>query len=128
MKKQFYGIKFPFTEESDRNTFFDLNENKEEAIKSMILHIILTPKGQRLRMPDFGTDLIKFIFEPNESTTWENIKNEITKQISKYLPEVMFNDINIITNDEDNTDISVQINYSVNINGFIKNNKTVVKI
>lgn len=128
MKKQFYGIKFPFNEESDRKTFFDLNENKEDAIKSMILHIILTPKGQRLRMPDFGTDLIKFIFEPNESVTWENIKNEIVRQISKYLPEVIFNDIQIITNDEDNTDISVQINYSVNINGVIKNNNTVVKL
>ena len=61
MSKQFYGIKYPFSEESDRLTFFDLNENKNESVRSMLLHILFTPKGQRLRQPNFGTNLIKYI-------------------------------------------------------------------
>ena len=101
MSKQFYGIKYPFSEESDRLTFFDLDETKNDGIKSKILHIIFTPKGQRLRRPDFGTDLIRFIFEPNDGETWDMIKNQIRTQISMYLPEVTFNDISIIRNDEE---------------------------
>lgn len=129
MSKQFYGIKYPFSEESDRLTFFDLDETKNDGIKSKILHIIFTPKGQRLRRPDFGTDLIRFIYEPNDGETWDMIKNQIRTQISMYLPEVTFNDILIIRNDEeDEHGIFVQVDYTVQTNGEISQNKTLVRI
>ena len=62
MAKQFYGITYPFSDDSDLNTLFDMNETRLESIKSMVLHIIFTSKGQRIRQPEFGTDLIKYIF------------------------------------------------------------------
>ena len=128
MSKQFYGIKYPFTNESDSLTFFDLNETKEESVRSMLLHIILTPKGQRLRHPNFGTDIIKFIFEPNDSDTWEDIKEEIRTQVSLYLPEVVFNDIKIIHNTEEENSIYLMIEYTVNSNGVRTKNKTMIKL
>lgn len=128
MSKQFYGIKYPFSNESNRKTFFDLNENFEEGIRSMLLHIILTPKGQRLRKPDFGTDLIKFIFEPNDNNTWDNIKTEIRTQVSLYLPEVIFNNIEVIHNTEEANSIFLEIDYTINHNGQQINNKTLVKL
>lgn len=128
MNKQFYGIKYPFNDESGQLTFFDINETKEESIRSMLLHIILTPKGQRLRNPGFGTDLIKFIFEPNDSDTWDDIKEEIKSQISFYLPEVIFNDINIEHNPEEENSIYVEIDYSIETEGVITRNKTLVKL
>lgn len=128
MIKQYYGIKYPFSEESDDLTFFDMNETKQDGIKSMLLHIILTPKGQRLRHPNFGTDLIKYVFEPNDSSTWSLIKEEIRKQISLYLPEVSFEDIAIKHNLEEENSIYVEIDYSVNQNGVNVKNKTLVKL
>ena len=128
MSKQFYGIKYPFSEESDRLTFLDLNETKEEGIRSMLLHIIFTPKGQRLRRPEFGTNLIKYIFEPNDNETWSSIKEEIRKQVSFYLPEVSFEDINIVQNTEEPNNVYVEVDYSVEYNGRISKNKTLVKI
>lgn len=128
MNKQFYGIKYPFNEESDRRTFFDLNENEEDGVRSMLLHIILTPKGQRIRQPNFGTNIIKFIFEPNDDTTWEGIKNEITEQVKKYLPQVTFNDVKVITNEDNDNEIFLSIDYSVTKNGKTANNKTIVKL
>lgn len=128
MSRQFYGIKFPLTEESDNLTFFDMNETKEDSVKSMLLHIILTPKGQRLRKPDFGTDLIRFIYEPNDGSTWSGVKEEIRKQVSLYLPEVVFENINIVRNTENEHDIYVEIDYSINNNGVTSKNKTLVKL
>jgi phage baseplate assembly protein W len=128
MNKQFYGIKYPISEESDRLTLFDMNESKEDGIKSKLLHIILTPKGQRLRSPNFGTDLIKYIFEQNDNETWVDIKEEIRKQISLYLPEVTFENINIIKNSNDEHEILIEIDYSFIDNGITKKNKTLVKI
>jgi phage baseplate assembly protein W len=128
MIKQYYGIKYPFSEESDDLTFFDMNETKQDGIKSMLLHIILTPKGQRLRRPNFGTDLIKYVFEPNDSSTWSIIKEEIRKQIALYLPEVSFEDIAIKHNLEEENSIYVEIDYSINQNGVNVKNKTLVKL
>lgn len=128
MNKQFYGVRFPISEESDRLTCFDMNETKEDGVRSMLLHIILTPKGQRLRHPNFGTDLIKFIFEPNDGETWGNIKEEIRKQVALYLPNVTFNDINIVKKEDDSHSIYVEIDYSVDNKGQITKNKTLVKL
>jgi phage baseplate assembly protein W len=128
MTKQYYGIKYPFSEESEDLTFFDMNETKQDGIKSMLLHIILTPKGQRLRHPNFGTDLIKYVFEPNDSSTWSAIKEEIRKQIALYLPEVSFEDIAIKRNLEEENSIYVEIDYSINQNGVNVKNKTLVKL
>lgn len=127
MKKQFYGIKFPFSTENDLS-LFDLNETKEESIRSQIIHIILTPKGQRLRNPNFGTNLIKYIFEPNDNYVWDNIKEEIRRQISFYLPEVIFNDIKLEHNTEEENSIYIYIDYDIEYNGIRTNNKTLVKI
>lgn len=128
MSKQFYGIKYPFSEESDRLTFFDLNENKNESVRSMLLHILFTPKGQRLRQPNFGTNLIKYIFEPNDTYTWDNIKNEIKSEITKYLPQVIFDDIKLNNDDSEGESILVEIDYYIENNGVKSKNKTVVKI
>lgn len=128
MKKQFYGIKYPFSEESADLTFFDMDETKIDGVRSMLLHIILTPKGQRLRRPDFGTNLIKFIFEPNDSTSWESIKEEIRRQVALYLPEVIFDNINIKHNLDEANSIYIEVDYSVNHNGIITKNKSLVKL
>jgi phage baseplate assembly protein W len=129
MNTQFYGIKYPFSEESELLTFFDLDETKLDGVRSKILHIIFTPKGQRLRRPEFGTDLIKYIFEQNDNITWDAIKEEIRKQISRYLPEVIFNDINILQNPEENDHaIFVEVDYSVQDKGVTTQNKTLVRL
>lgn len=130
MSKQFYGIKYPFSEESDRLTFFDLNETEGDGVKSMLLHIIFTPKGQRLRHPNFGTNLIRFLFEPNDGETWESIKEEIRAQVSHYLPQVTFNDINInqTSNEDGDNGIYVEIDYIVSTEVGDLQNKVLVKV
>jgi phage baseplate assembly protein W len=128
MSEQFYGIKYPFNEESDRKTFFDLNETEEDGVRSMLLHIILTPKGQKLRNPEFGTNLINYIFEPNDEKTLESIKNEIVQQVTVLLPEVKFNDLKIITDENDAKNIFIEVDYTIKKNGIITNNKTIVKL
>ena len=105
-----------------------MNESMIDGVKSKLLHLILTPKGQRLRHPEFGTDLIKFIFEANDNTTWNLIKEEINKQVSLYIPEIIFEDINIHHNLEESNSVYVEVDYSVNDNGRTVKNKALVKL
>ena len=71
IKKQYYGIKFPFTDRNMEGFFVDLNSTIQDKVASEIAHVILTPKGTRLRRPEFGTDLLKYVFEPNDDMSWE---------------------------------------------------------
>ena len=112
-KTQKYGIKYPFTSDNDEGYFMDLNETLADGVKSRVLHVIFTPKGQKLRDPNFGTDLIKFIFSPKDSSTLGDVKNEISSQISKYVPEVEFKDIRIYESETDEHGIIVSVEYGV---------------
>lgn len=93
------GIKFPFNIVSIEKTFLDLDSRPSEAIKSDLMHLIFTPKGQRIRDPEFGTNLIQFIFNPNDSQTWGEVKSEIKEAVSKYIPNVTIEDIEIYETD-----------------------------
>lgn len=110
---QKYGIKYPFTSDNEDGIFLDLNNTMADGVKSRVLHLIFTPKGQKLRDPNFGTDLIKFIFSPKDSLTLDSIKTEITGQIIKYVPEVEFKDIRIYESETDEHGVIVSIEYGV---------------
>lgn len=110
--KQNYGIKYPFTYDNEDLVYLDLNETYEDSIQSQILHIIFTPKKQKLRDPEFGSNLIQFIFDPKDGTTFNKIKEEISSDIMARVPNVVLNDIEIIESPDDHTKI-VGVTYTV---------------
>ena len=111
MANRHFGIKYPFTRESGERTYVDMNNSQEDSVKSRVIHTILTPKGQRLRKPDFGTNLINFIFAPNDELTMNSVRDEITASISRYVPEVIFKDITITKPNDNDNSIVVVIEY-----------------
>lgn len=110
---QYFGIKYPFTSNNLDEMFLDLNETYEDSVKSKMLHVIFTPKGSRLRMPDFGTNLVQYIFEPNDGDTLSDIKSEITIQVGKYVPGVRFDDISVVRDDKDERGTVVILYYTI---------------
>ena len=118
---QKYGIKYPFTNDNNDGTYIDLNNTLADGVQSKILHVIFTPKGQKLRDPEFGTDLVKYIFNPSDSITFNEIKGEITTQVLKYVPSVEFRDVTVYRDENDEHGIVVMIEYGVK-----KGNKTEV--
>ena len=125
---QKYGIKYPFTTDNDDGTYIDLNKTYGEGIQSQVLHVIFTPKGQKLRDPDFGTDLIKYIFSQSDSSTFGSIKAEISSQIAKYVPEVEFRDISIYNSEGDDNSIVVMVEYGVKQGNKTEVTKVAVKL
>ncbi len=97
------GIKFPFVP-SEKNFFLGMNETSAEEVKSQLLHLLLTEKGSRLYNVEFGSDLLSFIFEPNDQTTFEEMKSSIQESVSKWIPNLTIN--NIIIKEDNPLDIS----------------------
>lgn len=127
-KKQYFGIRYPFTYQNEEMLYLDLNEKIEDGMLSEILHVVLTPKGQRLRMPQFGTDLIKYIFSQNDQTTWDDVKSEIIRSVSEYVPSASLLDVRIMTDDNDDNKILLYLNYKVKKGEIEEDNKVVVAI
>lgn len=126
--KQYYDIKFPFTSDNMDGFFIDLNENLSDKVLSEILHVILTPKETRLRMPDFGTDLVKYIFELNDKDAWNGIRQEIIANVTRYVPDAVLNDIKVLQKEDDEHLILLEIDYSVKTGISQENKKVVVKL
>ena len=80
---RFININYPF-KNSTKGFFLDLNSDSSSAIKADLMHLILTIKGQRLYNPDFGTNLMRFIFEPEDGFTLGMIKEDI-ERVAKLL-------------------------------------------
>jgi phage baseplate assembly protein W len=125
--KQYYDIKFPFTTNNDDGHFIDLNPSLKDKVASQIAHLLLTTKGTRLRMPDFGTRLVDFIFNPNDEVTWEGIQNEIKENVSKYIPNALIDDITVVRDEQDDNAIYIDVKYIVN-DGKNKGYRMVVKL
>ena len=125
--KQYFDIKYPFTNDCIEKYEFDLNKSEKEKVASELLHLIFTPKGQRLRLPNYGTDLIKYIFEPNDSDAWEAIKGEIMDSVSSWIDGVTLNDIQVMASESGN-EIYVRIDYSVKDGNYEYKNSLAVEI
>lgn len=123
-KKQFYGIKYPFISQDEENYFIDLNNDIKSKIKSLLIHVIFTPKGQRIRDPEFGTNLVKYLYEPSDEISWDIIKNEVNEVVSKYINGIVINDISVLSID-DGVEICVRIDYSI-FNGIKNENDSLI--
>ena len=53
-----YGIKFPFMDSTD-GRYFDLTLTTTDEIRTDLVHLLLTRKGSRYYLPDFGTRLLE---------------------------------------------------------------------
>ena len=111
-KRQKYGISFPINVSSDDGTLFKLNKNKAEKVKSQILHLVFTPKGQRLRCPTFGTRLIQFIFNPSDSETFGDIVSEIKETVKMWIPDCNVTNVDV-AEAEDGLQLFAKINYTL---------------
>lgn len=111
-KTQKYGIRFPINVSSDDMTLFDLSYSRAEQVKSEIMHLIFTPKGQRLRRPDFGTRLIQFIFNPNDSQTWGDVVSEIKETVKMWIPDCNVTDVEVAEY-EDGLTLFAKIKYTL---------------
>lgn len=113
MKMQQFGIKFPFTCDAIENYFLDTNMSVKDKIRSIVTHVIFTPKGQKLRDPNFGTRLIEYIFENNDDETWDGVRSEISRAVSDNVPGVNLYNVEVLQTDGEVSAAYVKIQYSV---------------
>jgi phage baseplate assembly protein W len=101
-----YGLDFPFRE-SQKGDYVKMTETPEREIRTNLIHLLLTRKGSRYYLPDFGTRLYEYIFDQNDTVSFNLIEDEIRESVSKYIPNLDINSINIMSADNDPDDFKL---------------------
>ena len=104
-----YGINFPFRE-SFVGKYLDISDATEEEIRSNLVHLVLSRKGSRYFLPNFGTRLYEYIFEPLDGPTFADIEAEIRDSIETYLPNLQITSIDITDAAEEDENKGTYIN------------------
>ena len=89
-----YGINFPFRD-SKKGDYLQLTEFESQEIKADLIHLLLTRKGTRYYLPEFGTRLYEFLFEPFDGLTFNAIESDIRDAVSQFMPNLLLNSITI---------------------------------
>lgn len=97
----------PFTGQITRRTNVD-------AVKMALRNLILTNKYERLRNPEFGGNIQKYLFENIDRSLAIDIENDIKYLIRNYEPRVRLIQVKA-TPDEDNNALNIRIIFATNL-------------
>jgi len=95
-----YGIDYPFRDSALGN-YVQMTGTPEREVRADLIHLLLTRKGSRYFLPDFGTRIYEFIFEQNDSISYSQIEDEIREGVRNYIPNLDINSISIVNAEND---------------------------
>lgn len=87
-----------------------------KSINNCLKLLITTSKGELLGDPQFGSNLMKLIYEPNDTILQDMVTQDIIETISKYEPRITVTSSMINFNIDINT-VYINIQYYVNNTG-----------
>ena len=82
------------------------------AIKQAIVNLLLTNKGERLMNPNYGSDIRRYLFEPLDYGTANQIKGNIRDTIERFEPRISVVRLKASPNYDDNG-FDITMTYSV---------------
>ena len=85
----------------------------ETNVRESIRVILMTEQPERLRTPDFGGSLGRFLFEPNTVSTRRSIQDRITKELAQWKPRISVESVNVDEDTNDSTAAIATITYKL---------------
>jgi len=82
------------------------------AIKQAIVNLLLTNKGERLMNPEYGSDIRRYLFEPLDYGTANQITGNIKSTIDTFEPRISVLNLRALPNDDDNG-FDVEMTYEI---------------
>ena len=105
------GITLPIQRGSDG--YFAQSFKTFDQVRSNLKNLLLTKKGERILQPEFGSGLHDLLFNPATKKFEEDLENTINDAVTKWLPYVIVEDINIDISKEitDNNQAKVSLKF-----------------
>ena len=111
-KNKAVGIGLPFK----GGGVFPKTYSTQDQVKSNLINLLLTYKGERVLNPEFGADLPKLLFDPITDNIIKKIQDQIITNVNVYIPEIILTNIEVNPDIDRNT-LYVMIEYQLKISG-----------
>ena len=108
------GLSFPLR--GDAFNDFAMTKNSLEQAEHNLKNLLLTHIGERVNQPQFGSTLRALCFEQQDDELPVNIKTEVIRAVSVWLPYINIREVTTLTEEGDKGKIFVQIEYSTTLN------------
>lgn len=92
------GISFPPRVGADGRIVWS---DGEQNIRESIQVILKTELEERLRLPEFGAGLGRFLFEPNTTATRHVLQDRITRALDAWEPRIMVEEVEVEEDPDD---------------------------
>ena len=102
------GVSIPFS----APWVFTSTFQTKDAIRTNLVNFFLTNNNERVFRPSFGGNLRTFIFESIARGTTDSIKESIQDNVTRYFPQVLIRDIEILASEDSNI-LNVILSYEV---------------
>ena len=106
------GVAFPL----DEVNLFNGTQTVKEQVKSNLINVLLTERGERINEPNFGVGLKKILFETNVDTA--ELNSRISQQIEIFIPEITLLET-VVDSLPDENKIFIKINYIFNLDSTV---------
>ena len=107
------GVSLPFNAPG----VFNKTYSTKDQIKSNLINLLLTDKGERIMNPEFGTDLRRSLFDNMTNSSSELLKLKIIDSINIFIPEILLGEVKVEPDFDYNT-LNVTINYRLAISNI----------
>jgi len=106
------GIRFPIVPNNNKGVATSIYLDR---INQSLSILFSTPKGSRLMLPDFGSDIYKYRFDPLDRVLMEKLRYTITEDIRRWEPRIRLNSVEFLTDDHfiENSTLYISIYYSI---------------
>lgn len=84
-------------------------------IRNNLRQLLLTQKGERVMIPDYGLDLQRYLFEPIDKTLFYLIKKDISDTISKYFSIARILKIRVFSDERDLENSTLRVSLTLQL-------------
>jgi phage baseplate assembly protein W len=92
------GIAFPPRVGPDGRVAWSVGDDN---IRDAIRIILGTERNERLRLPDFGAGLRRFLFEPNTVATQHRLEDRILRALAAWEPRIAVESVDVAADPDD---------------------------
>ena len=100
------GVSLPFNAAG----VFNKTYSTKDQIKSNLINLLLTDKGERIMNPEFGADVRRSLFDNITESNNEILRLKIIDAINIFIPEIQLENVDVIPDFDYNT-LNITINY-----------------
>ena len=114
-RKTFLGIGWKFPPTFDKRIRSVEMVSEEEDIKESLYLLLSTRPGERVMNPEYGCAIHTLLFESTNTASIARMQQIIDEAIASFEPRIMVNDIAIVTDQQKDGILYIQIDYTVSM-------------